>query len=460
MVDLLLKNGNVVFPDEIVRTNIGVKDGKIVSLSDAEEPAAVTRDVEGLYILPGCIDTHCHFRDPGATQKEDFAYGTRAAAVGGVTTVFDMPNTNPAVIDAESLRSKQKYLQPKAYVDYALWGLSLGQINIDALAGMGKAGACAIKFFWGYALDAKTHALIYNYDPADKNVIPPFDDGAIYELFEKIAETGQTIAIHAENSELIRVLTQRNQAHASEGYSALLASRPALAEELTIQTAISFVRATGARLHVLHVSSAAGVELIRRAKAEGLPVTAETAPHYLFLSADDYDRIGPMIKVYPVVKEEKDRQALWRGLEDGTLDFVASDHAPHTLEEKRGGLFESPSGMCGVESMLPLLLGEVSKGHLTLPFVSRVLSANPARIYHVPNKGGIKEGNDADLVICDMNRRHPILNSELHSKQPLTAFDGMEIQGWPIATYLRGQLIAEKQQICVAEPGGQWLSLG
>lgn len=133
---------------------------------------------------------------------------------------------------------------------------------------------------------------------------------------------------------MIRVLTQRNQAHASEGYSALLASRPALAEELTIQTAISFVRATGARLHVLHVSSAAGVELIRRAKAEGLPVTAETAPHYLFLSADDYDRIGPMIKVYPVVKEEKDRQALWRGLEDGTLDFVASDHAPHTLEEK------------------------------------------------------------------------------------------------------------------------------
>lgn len=458
MYDFVLKNGWVV-GNRICRTNIYVQDGKIAAVTDADYEAASIQDAAGLYVLPGCIDTHCHFRDPGATQKEDFAHGTCAAAVGGVTTVFDMPNTNPAVLDAGSLQQKVEYFKGKAFVDYGLWGLSLGRLNLAELRAMKDGGAAAVKFFWGYAIDEKTHALIYNYVPGQPGVIPPLDDGEVYEIFEQIACNRQILAIHAENSALIHVLTKRNAMSGGTDYRALLASRPALAEVLTIQTALAFARDTGAHLHILHVTSGDGVALIRRAKAEGVPVTAETCPHYLLLSADDYERVGPMIKVYPVIKEESDRLALWQGLMDGTLDFVASDHAPHCISEKKGSLFTIPSGMCGVESMLPLMLGEVSKGRITLPFVSRVLSENPARVYGLTTKGSIQKGKDADLVLVDMHKTRKIRNEDLHSKQPMTAFDGLEVTGWPVKTYLRGKLVADNHKICEEKPIGKWVPL-
>ena len=455
MYDLALKNGWVVTGEGIHRTNIYVKEGKIAAITDADNEAASVQDLAGLYVLPGCIDTHCHFRDPGATQKEDFAHGTRAAAAGGVTTVFDMPNTNPSVLEGADVQKKTEYFSDKAFTDYGIWGLSLGQINLDKLAGMKTAGAAAVKFFWGYAINEKTHALIYNYTPGQPGVIPPLDDGEVYEIFEQIAKNGQILAIHAENSELIHVLTKRNEASGRKDYQALLSSRPALAEVLTVQTALAFSKATGARLHVLHVTSKEGVELIRRAKADGVPVTAETCPQYLMLSADDYDRVGPMIKVYPVIKEKKDQLALWQGLKDGTLDFIASDHAPHLISEKQGSLFDIPSGMCGVESMLTLMLGEVSKGQITLPFVARIMAENPAKIYGLATKGRIAVGLDADFAVVDMRETHTIRNEELHSKEPMTAFDGLEVTGWPVRTYLRGQLIMQDRKICEEKPIGQ-----
>ena len=442
MYDFALKNGFVVRPEGIERAHVYITHGKIAAVTTDDLPAMTTEDATGKYLLPGAIDTHCHFRDPGATHKGDFEHETQAAAAGGVTTIFDMPNTNPSVLDAKSFAWKRDYLTPKAHVDFALWGLSLGHLNLSSLAELREAGAPAVKFFWGYAINAKTKTLIYNYDPDAEDIIPPLDDGEVYEIFEQIAENGQILAIHAENSELIHTLTARNAQAGGTDYRALLASRPALAEELTVQTALSFSRATGARLHILHVTSARGVELIRRAKTEGVPVTAETCPQYLFLSADDYDKVGSMMKVYPVVKEESDRQALWKGLLDGTLDFVASDHAPHTIAEKQGSLFEIPSGMCGVETMLPLLLGEAAKGQITLPFVARVLAENAARIYHLPQKGRIEADRDADITVVDMTLEKPIRNEDLHSKQPLTAFDGRIVRGWPVQTYLRGRCIA------------------
>lgn len=459
MYDLAVRNGKIVDTD-IYSATIYIKDGLIAEISEEEKPAAASCNAEGLFILPGVIDTHCHFRDPGTTYKEDFLHGTKAAAVGGVTTVFDMPNTNPAVLSGEEVDQKGKYLAHKAYVDYALWGLSLGHLNLTELAGMKEAGAAAVKFFWGYAINEKTHALVYNYEPGQKDVIPPLDDGEVYEIFEQIARNGQILAIHAENSALIRVLTKRTLASGRRDYQALLEARPALAEVLTIQTALAFAEDTGAHLHVLHVSSEAGVELIRQGKAKGIPVTAETCPHYLFLSDEDYERVGSAIKVYPVIKKESDRQALWQGLMDGTLDFVASDHAPHSIAEKDGDLFSIPSGMCGVESLLPLMLGEVSKGRITLPFVVDVLCKKPAAIYDLPAKGTIRTGADADLVLVDMNKTKVIRNEELHSKEPLTAFDGMEVTGWPVKTFLRGKLIAENHNICEDTPSGRWVRPG
>lgn len=459
MFDLAVKGGWVVDPvqQNIKKQNIYVKDGRIAAMGDNEEAARETRDAAGLYVLPGCIDTHCHFRDPGATAKEDFAHGTRAAAVGGVTTVLDMPNTNPAVLDGADVQKKIACFHDKAYVDYGVWGLSLGDLNLDKLLSMKEAGAAAIKFFWGYAIDAKTHALVYNYTKGQEGVIPPLDDGEVYAIFRQIAANRQILAIHAENSALIHRLTEELKARGDIGdddYEAFLATRPALAEELTVATAISMARDTGAHLHILHVTSARGVELIRRAKAEGVHITAETAPHYLFLSAEDYPEIGPLMKVYPLIKNKADQAALWAGLLDGTLDFVASDHAPHRLEEKRGSLLKMPAGMCGVETMAPLLLDAVSRGRITLPFAARVLSSRAAEVYGIERKGRLDVGYDADLVLVDLQKTRTLRNEDLHSKEPLTAFNGRSITGWPVATYLRGSLIAENHEI-VGEPAGK-----
>jgi dihydroorotase-like cyclic amidohydrolase len=200
-----------------------------------------------------------------------------------------------------------------------------------------------------------------------------------------------------------------------------------------------------------------GVNLIREAKAKNINVTAETCTHYLFLSDKDYGKIGSGMKVYPPIKRESDRLALWEGLKDGTLDYVSSDHAPHAVREKKGDLFEIPSGMCGVETTLPLMLNEVSKGKITLPFLVQVLSEKAAGLYKIDDrKGAVKVGNDADLVILDMNKKQKILNKNLHSKEPFTAFDGFEVTGWPQRTYLRGILIAGDGEI-LNKPEGRFL---
>ena len=448
MFDLALKAGKIVTGAGINEANIYIQDGKIAEITTADLQAKAVDDINGAYVIPGCIDPHCHFRDPGATYKEDFEHGTMAAAIGGMTTVFDMPNTNPAVLDGDSFAYKKNYFADKANVDYALWGLSLGDLNLDKLGEVKKAGGVGIKFFWGYAINRETNALIYNYVPGQQGVIPPLDDGEVYKIFEKISENNFLLAIHAENNELISMLTKRVNASGRDDYEALLEARPALAEALTIQTAISFSQATGAHLHVLHVTSKMGVDLIRRAKAENINVTAETCTHYLFLSDKDYGKIGTGMKVYPPIKREIDRLALWEGLKDGTIDYVSSDHAPHAVSEKQGGLFEIPSGMCGVETTLPLMLNEVSKGNITFPFLVQVLSEKTAQLYNIDkHKGFIRKGNDADLVVVDMNKKQKILNEKLHSKEPFTPFNGFETVGWPKETYLRGTLIAKDGEL-------------
>ena len=272
-----------------------------------------------------------------------------------------------------------------------------------------------------------------------------------------MAKTGKIIAIHAENIELIQTLTKRLQQSGKKDYEALIQSRPALAEALTIQTASLLAKATGARLHILHLTSKMGMEAVAQAKANGVNITAETCPQYLFLSAKDYDSVGPMMKVYPVIKHEEDRLALWQGLKNGTIDFIASDHAPHIISEKQGDLFSIPAGMCGVETMLPLILNEVNNGHITLPFLVKVMAKNVADIYNLPNKGNLEIGKDADIVVVDMNKVDTIENEKLHSKQPLTAFAGRKIKGWPIKTFLRGQLVVDNNKICQDKACGKWI---
>ena len=455
MYNLGIINGCVVSGKEIRKINLYIQDGKVAKLTTELLEATQICDASGLHILPGCLDVHCHFRDPGQTDKEDMPHGTRAAAVGGVTTVFDMPNTNPPVRDAQSFREKATYFRDRAYVDFALWGMALGKMSSAKYAEMVEAGAIAFKFVWGYALNSKTYQLIYNYNPELPDLIAPLNNGEVYELFEEVARTGALLAIHAEDHVLVRTLTERVLRSGRRDYAALLEARSNLAEEVAIQTAIAFSKVTGAKLHIAHISTQEGVELVKEAQKKGISVTTETCSHHLFLDADDYARVGPVMKVYPPVRGKRDRQALWSGLHDGTVSLVCSDHAPHTLADKQGDLFTVPAGMCDVETMLPLMLNEVSRGVITLPFVVQKMAENPAKLFNLyPQKGCLEPGSDADIVLVDLSQETEIRNERLHSKQPITGYHGTLVKGCLVATFLRGRQIVKEGEV-IGEPQGQ-----
>ena len=340
MWDLAIKNGTCVTSTESFKADIYVKDGKIAAITTEDlGPSKETLDASGKRVYAGFIDTHVHSRDGGALHKETFAHSTRGAAMGGITTVVEMPNAVPPVCNVENFKAQKANLSSKAFVDFAMWALCLGDLNNKDLLELDKYGVAGYKFFWGYALKKSNYNLIYNYDPNDPDVFPPLDDGQVYGIFETVAKTGKLLGIHAENSSLIRRLTERikPEEYATE-YEALLACRPSVCEETVVQTAISFAKVTGCHLHILHTSAKETVDLVDAAQKKGLKVTAETCPHYLTLTKDDFKRVGPMIKGYPPVREKADQQRLWEGLRAGILSHVCSDHAPHTAQEKAGSL--------------------------------------------------------------------------------------------------------------------------
>lgn len=455
--DHVIRNGVLVTPQSMFEADIYIKDGKIAAISKErlEGEAKEETDATGQYVLPGLMDTHIHSRDPGPTHKEDFFTSTMAAAAGGITTVFEMPNTKRTINSADNFHAQVENLSSKAHVDFGLWAICLGKLNLHRLQELNEAGVIGFKFFWGYAINSETFELEYNYKPGMPNVIPPLHDGEVYLIFDEVAKTGKIFAIHAENNDLIQSLTQRVLESGRTDYNAFLEGRPPLAETVTVKTGISFARDTGARLHILHVSAGDSVDVIEQAQKEGLPITAETCPQYLFLSNEDYDRVGPMMKIYPPIKYRADQERIWKGVQDGVLTIICSDHAPHTLEEKTGDLWSIPAGMVGVETMVPLLLNAVSEGKLTLQQVVALCSENPARQYGIyPQKGSLEIGTDADFTIVDMDKKVVIKRENLHSRSQNTGFDGVEVTGYPVATIVRGHVVMKDGRI-VSSPIGQ-----
>jgi allantoinase len=454
--DHIIRNGRIVTPHELYEADIYMKDGKIAAISKdtLEGSADEVTDAAGKYILPGLMDTHVHSRDPGATHKEDFYHSTQAAAAGGITTLFEMPNVNPPINNAENFYRQVENLQKKAHVNFGIWGICLGRLNLNDIQALNEAGVIGFKYFWGYAINMEPFQLIYNYSPDMAHVFPPSDDGEVFEMFEEVAKTGKIFAIHAENNNVVNLLTKRMLESGRNDYEALLEGRPNLAEELTIQTGISFAKKTGARLHILHVSTGEGVDLISQAQKEGYPITAETCPHYLYLSNVDYDRVGPVMKIFPLVKYKKDQERIWKGISEGVITSVCSDHAPHTEEEKDGDLWSIPAGMCGVETLVPLMLDAVSNKRMTIQDVAALLSENPAKQFGIyPQKGAIQVGSDADMTIVDMNKEMEIKRENLHSKSKITAFDGYKVTGVPVATIVGGTTVMKDGQI-VSGPVG------
>lgn len=458
--DHVILNGNIVTPETVYQANIYIKDSKIAAITEErlDGEAREITNAENLYVLPGLIDTHVHSRDGGALYKEDFFHSTQAAAAGGITTIFEMPNTNPPVNNVSNFNKQVENLKSKAHVNFGVWGICLGDLNIDDIQQLNTAGVIGFKYFWGYAVNKENYQLIYNYEEGMENIIPPCDDGEVYRMFEEVARTGKTFAIHAENSELINHLTKRMKDKGSNDYESALQSRPSLAEELTVQTGISMAKDTGARLHILHVSSGSGVDLVEQAQKQGYPITAETCPHYLFLSNEDFEAIGPTMKVYPLVKYKSDQERIWKGIEDGVLSFVCSDHAPHTEMEKQGDLQNVPAGMCGVETLAPLMLNAVSQKRITIHELVSLLSANPAKQFGIyPKKGTIQIGSDADFTLVDLNKKNVIKAENLHSKSKVTAYDGFEITGMPVKTIVGGKTVMEDGQI-LGEPTGSFVA--
>jgi dihydroorotase len=438
--DLVIHGGTVVAPDAAIAASVAIKDGAIVAVGSqaAMPPAAETLDACGLHLLPGAIDVHVHFRDPGYPHKEDWATGTAAAAFGGVTTVFDMPNTIPPTGTAEVLADKHRIAAANAHVDFGLYGL-LGEDTIAHVPELIAGGVIGFKLYMGNTFGK----------------IPCPSTGAMLEAFEVVAETGKRISLHAETNSIMERREIRLRAAGRIDPLAHIASRPAVVAVEAVSRAAILAEWTGARIHILHISSAEELRPLRDAKARGVDITGETCPHYLMLSADDYARFGGVIRVNPPVRERRNQAPLWAALADGTIDLVATDHAPHAPAEKtRNDIWTVDCGFPGVETQMPLMLTEMNAGRMTICDYVRWSAAAPARIFGLfPRKGAIVAGADADIAIVDLKRAWTIADAALQSRSRITPWNGRRVQGLPVHTLVRGRFVM-KDRTLVAQTRG------
>jgi len=417
--DLALVNGICLTPSGRIATSIGVRDGRIVAIGDVPAAAAAeVIDAKGLHVLPGCIDTQVHFREPGNEQKEDLETGTAGAAMGGITAVFEMPNTNPLTLTAADLGDKLRRAAGRAWTDHAFF-MGGAADNADALAELEALPGCSgVKVFMG----SSTGSLLVPDDPT----------------LARILHNGRRrMAVHAEDEP--RLLERRALVP--------VGSSPALHpvwrdEESAIRATtrlVTLARAAGRRVHVLHITTAEEMEFLARNKDVA---SVEILPQHLVLSAPEcYERLGTLAQMNPPIRAARHRDALWRAVQDGTVDVMGSDHAPHTREEKAKPYPQSPSGIPGVQTTLPLMLNEVNAGRLSLERLVDLLCSGPQRVYQIACKGRIALGYDADLTLVDLSARRRITNSWIRSRCGYTPFDGLEVTGWPVGTVIRGRAV-------------------
>ena len=429
MSDLVIKNSKLVLPEKIVDAGLVIEDGKIKrvtkdkNLPDAEEII----DARGNYVLPGLIDAHVHFREPGASSKEDWFTGSSAAVAGGVTTVLDMPNTQPPTTTIRHLNEKREIARSKAIIDYGFhFGATID--NSDELSRLGNDIA-SVKFY----MSITTGSLIVD------------NDAVIFEEFGILRDKKILAAVHAENHDMVEHWFDRLKER--EGVDALdyANSRPNICAADALNHMIFLSKMVGNSVHFCHVSTREEVGILRNSKDNR--VTAEATPHHLFLTKRDIKELGNYSKVNPPLRSREDQLELWNAIHSGVIDIIATDHAPHLPGEKERDILIASAGMPGLETMLPLLLNEVNKGNLTLIELSRLTATNPARIFRIENKGMIKEGYDADLVIIDLKKEERVDNSRLFTKCGWSPFDGWKLKGWPIKTLVRGNLVFDEGSI-------------
>ena len=412
-MSILLKNCQIV--DSKEKQNVLINNGLIEKISPEDQAADQVIDCSSLALLPGVIDAHVHFRVPGAEHKEDFTTASEAAAQGGVTSAIEMPNTNPATTTVELLKEKQRLVK-----DSKINILSHFGATADNLEELKKPEVKSIKIYVG----SSTGDLL-------------LDD---YEKIEQImSEVDKLFVFHAEDESIIQKNLEKYKD--IDDPAAHSKARPRQAAIQAVTKIIEIVSRIRRKAHIAHLTCKEEAELIKKAKQDGLPITAEVAPHHLFLSEVDYPRLKNLAKMNPPLRTAQDQEALWQGLLDGTIDIVATDHAPHTKEEKEVPYQEAPAGVPGIETMLPLLLNQVNLGKISLKRVWEVISKKPAEIFEIQNSGEVKQGFNADLILVDLDQEKEVKNEELKTKCGWSPFAGQKLTGWPRLTIAQGQII-------------------
>jgi dihydroorotase len=434
--DLIIRGGVTATPNGIAAADVAIRNGRIAAIGAVAGSAAEEIAAAGLHVLPGVIDTQVHFREPGLEHKEDLATGTAAAVLGGVTAVFEMPNTKPSTLTAADLADKRSRAQGRVWCDVAFF-IGAAAENADALAELERLPGCAgVKMFMG----SSTGNLLV----ADE------------ETIRRVLRNGRRrMAVHSEDEARLRERFALVQDGADPSLHPVW--RDVETAVAATQRLMRLAREAGRRVHVLHVTTAEEITILAANKDLA---TVETTPQHLTLAAPDcYRRLGTFAQMNPPIREERHRAALWRAVEQGVVDCIGSDHAPHTREEKAKPYPQSPSGMPGVQTLLPLLLDHLNAGRLTLDRLVDLTSAGPACIYNIAGKGRIAVGYDADFTLVDLKARRTIRESWIASRCAWTPFDGLEVTGWPIATIVRGQVVMRDDQL-VGTPVGDLVRFG
>lgn len=425
---IIIRRPTVVLPNgELAIRDVEVRAGKIVAISpeisspSQTESTSLEIDGEGLTLLPGVIDPQVHFREPGLEHKEDLSTATMACAKGGVTSFLEMPNTRPLTTTQAALDDKLNRAAAKCLVNY---GFFIGA-TAENLPDLLEANpTCGIKIFMG---SMRGNLLV----DTEEKLEPIFAKGK------------RLIAVHAEDQARIDRRREEFAGITDPAIHSTIQDNEAalLATKLALKMSKKYQR----RLHILHTSTGEEAELLREEKPSW--VTAEVTPQHLLLNTSAYEKIGTFAQMNPPLKSERDNQVLWQALLDGVIDFIATDHAPHTLEEKAKGYPNTPSGMPGVETSLPLMLTQAMEGRCTVSQVVNWMSAAVARGYKIPNKGAIAPGYDADLVLVDLQNYRPVLREELLTKCGWSSFEGWNLTGWPVVTIVGGQVVYNRGEL-------------
>ncbi|MBI2185014.1 MAG: dihydroorotase family protein [Thaumarchaeota archaeon] len=467
MIDLLIKNGEVLTAYGLLKTCIVVNDGKIVGLGSENlvSQAQKVIDASGKIVLPGLIDTHSHFREPGLTYKEDYTTGTMAGAAGGVTTAIDMPNVKPPTNTLERFEEKKKIAKSKAVIDFnhlvgvtdnktetevARRGERLNVIYVpllEEIPKLAKAGAAGYKIFMADGVYPHPAELFLD------------DDGIFLELFEEVKKTRLTVSVHPYTTKILDHDIERFSRGGRTDPQSFWEARNhygGMVWTSGIARLLPLQKATQVRLHVLHVHTSDSLNMIRSAKTQGQSITVEANPQHLFIKPSDIKKLGP----FAVTATTEDNiEALWEALNDGTVDLIATDHAPHTKEEMEPGwkdIHGIPYGAPEIQDYLPLLLTEVNRGRISLETVSKLVSENVAKIFGIyPRKGVISIGSDADFVIVDMKREEKIKVG--YTKCGWTPYEGRTVKGVPVITIVRGTVVMENSEILVKPGYGEWV---